>query len=173
MDEIYDVVDKNGNKIREATWTEVHTQGLLHLTAAVLIFKDISKKEVLIQKRSEKMKQTPGQWQHSAGGHILAGDMPDQAIRKEISEELFSGRNLPDFEIKKVLSFLQQDFPNNNEIMHLYEAIYPGPFYHDEKEVAEEPVWKNWGELIKDMKENPNTYTPSFHCIMKEYNHEE
>ncbi len=48
MDEIYDVIDKEGNKISTATWTEVHTKGLLHQVAAVLIFKDDSKSEVLI-----------------------------------------------------------------------------------------------------------------------------
>lgn len=169
MDEIYDVVDEDGNKIREATWTEVHTQGLLHPTVAVLIFKDSSKKEVLLQKRSEKMRQTPGLWQHSAGGHILAGDTPDQAILKEIQEELFFEHALPKLEIKKITTFLQKDFPNNNEFLNLYETEYAGPFYPDQKEVAEEPVWMKWEELIESLKKDPEKYTPSFHCIMKEY----
>ncbi len=168
-DEIYDVVDKEGNKIGTATWTEVHTKGLLHQTAAVLIFKDDSKNKVLIQKRSASMKQHPNLWHNSAGGHILAGQTPDEAIRQEIQEEIFFNHNLPDLEIKNICSFYTNDAPMNNEILHLYEAIHPGPFFYDKKEVAEEPRWIKVDDLIRDISSNPEKYTPNFRRIMKEY----
>ena len=52
LEEVYDVVDKNGNKIGEATWTQVHTKGLLHQNVHGLVFKDDTRKETLIKKRS-------------------------------------------------------------------------------------------------------------------------
>jgi len=168
-DEIYDVVDKEGNKISTATWTEVHTKGLLHQVASVLIFKDDSKEEVLIQKRSANMKQHPNLWQHSAGGHILTGQTPDEAIRREIQEEIFHNHDLPDFKINKVCSFFVNDAPGNNEIMHLYKAVYPGPFFNNPKEVSEEPRWIKVVDLQNDMFRNPSKYSPGSHRIMKEY----
>ncbi len=169
MDEIYDVIDLEGNKIGEATWTEVHTKKLLHQTVAVLIFKDKLKKEVLIQKRSFSMHQHPGLWQHSAGGHILAGDTPDQAILREVQEELFDSQELPSLKLTKVSSFLVADAPNNREILHLYETVYPGPFNHDRGELAEEPRWVSWEELIRDRRVSPDKYSSAFHIILNKY----
>ena len=105
VDEVYDVVDELGKKIRTATWTEVHTKGLRHQTVSALIFKDKTKLEVLIQRRSAAMAQDPGVWQHSAGGHVLSEDTKDKGIRKELQEELFAGHTLPKFEIKKLFTF--------------------------------------------------------------------
>lgn len=169
MDEVYDVIDKEGGKIGKATWTEVHAEGLLHQTVAVLIFKDKTRKEILLQKRNAGMKQHPNLLQHSAGGHVLAGDTLDNAIRKEIQEELFSNHSLPDLEIKKVKTFFTTDISQNNEMMNLFEAIYPGPFYYDKKELAEEPRWIRVDELIEDISARPQQYTPNFRRIIKEY----
>lgn len=168
-DEIYDIVAKNGTKIGTATWTEVHTKGLLHQCASILIFRDKSRNETLIQRRSLRMAQHPGIWQHAAGGHILAGETADEGIRKELQEELFYNHNLPKFKIKKIITFFQNDFPNNRELLTLYEAIYPGPFFHDPKEVAEPPIWITWAELLENIKNNPTQFTPAFHNIIHAY----
>ena len=168
-DEIYDIYDDNGNKTRTATWTEVHAKGLIHRTTAVLVFKCQSRKELLIQRRNHKMEQDPGLWQHSAGGHIISGDTPQDAVKKELKEELFANHELPDIEIREISYFLNQDLPNNKEILHLFETIYSGPFYYDEKELAEEPRWIGFDRLLKDMEENPKKYTHAFRNVIKEY----
>jgi isopentenyldiphosphate isomerase len=168
-DEVYDVVDETGNKIGTATWTEVHAKGLLHQCVSALVFKDTTRSETLLQKRSQNMSQNPGLWQHAAGGHVLAGQSVEQGIRTELQEELFAGHELPDFEIKKVGSFFNHDMPNNKEILNLFEVTYPGPFYFDDKELAEPPTWIRWTDLLKDLKDNPNKYTPVFHTIIKFY----
>lgn len=168
-DEIYDVIDKLGNRISAATWTEVHTKGLLHQCASALIFKDKSKQETLLQQRSLAMAQHPGFWQHAAGGHVLAGDTIDEAIRKELQEELFFNHPLPPLEIKKITTFYNHDFPNNHELLTLYEVIYPGPFFPDPKEVAGPPVWIKWEKLLQEMKQDPKKFTPAFHNIIKAY----
>lgn len=168
-DEVYDVIDQSGAKIGTATWTEVHTKGLLHPNVSVLIFKDKSKQETLLQRRSSTMHQQPGKWQHAAGGHVLAGETPDEGIQKELQEELFHNHPLPQFKIKKILTFHNHDIPNNHELLTLYEVIYPGPFFPDPKEVAGAPIWIKWADLLKDMGANPRKYTPAFHNIIEAY----
>lgn len=168
-DEIYDVVGEQGQVIRTATWTECHTKGLLHKSCSALIFKDTSKKEILLQRRSEKMKQEPRKWQHSAGGHTLCGDTPEECIKKELQEELFDNHTLPPFEIKKVTTFRLNDLPNNHELLTLFEVVYPGPFYFGKKEVAEEPRWIKWDDLMQDLQYNPKKYSQAFLDIILVY----
>ncbi|OGE91153.1 MAG: hypothetical protein A2722_03970 [Candidatus Doudnabacteria bacterium RIFCSPHIGHO2_01_FULL_50_11] len=169
QDEVYDVVNEKGEKVATATWHEVHAKGLLHATAAALVFKDASKKEILIKRRSNSMIQKPGLWEYSAGGHVLAGQTPEGGVRAELQEELFEGRKLPKFVIRPVMKFFNNDIPNNKEILHLFEAIYPGPFFHGRKEVAAPPKWVKWLDLLADMRNKPEKYTPVFHNIIEHY----
>jgi isopentenyldiphosphate isomerase len=168
-DEIYDIVNEDGTSTgKTATWTEVHTSNLLHGSVSILIFKDKSKKDILLHKRSIKMAQDPGVWQHSAGGHILAGDTPLEAIKKEISEELFDNGILPKMEIKEVVTYLHEDFPGNREILTVYESIYPGPFNLGYE--AMECAWVNWKAFLSDLQITPNKYSPACRLLVKKYN---
>lgn len=169
IDEIYDIFDRAGTHIGTATWTDCHTKGLIHKTVACLIFKDASKQEVLLQRRSMRMAQQPGKLQHSAGGHVLAGMSMDEGMRQELQEELFLDRSLPAIKIKEVTVSFQNDLPNNYEFITIYEIIYPGPFFFNPKEVAEEPVLIKWFDLLNDIKNSPEKFAPSFLHIMKAY----
>lgn len=169
VDEIYDVFDEKGNKVRTATWTEVHTLGLLHHTASILIFKDASRRELLIQKRSATVAQHAGLLQHSAGGHILAGDSTEKGMRRELQEELFFDHPLPDLSLTKIVTFFNQDMPTNREFLTLFETIYPGPFFYGPNEVAQPPHWVNWGDLLQDVKKEPDKYSPAFRKILEVY----
>jgi isopentenyldiphosphate isomerase len=168
-DEVYDVVDEQGTVLRTATWTECHQQGLLHQTAAVLLFRDETKQEVLIQRRSMQMKQKPGLLQHSASGHILAGDTPEQGARLEVEEELFGDMRMPSLPLRFVTSFFQNDIPNNYEIVYLYETIHSGPFVPSKEEIAGEPFWMRWDALLVHMQTHPEQYTPAAREAMAHY----
>ena len=115
------------------------------------------------------MKQKPGLLQHSAGGHVLAGDTPKHGARRELQEELFANTQLPELSIRKVTSFLQYDIPKNRELVHVYETIYGGPFFPDTGEVAEEPHWIQWKQLLLDTAAKPELFTPSFLFVLSEY----
>ena len=166
MGEIYDVVDEKDNVTGEATWTEVHAKGLLHRTVAILVFKDKTKKELLIQKRSQKM-TSPGKWENP-GGHVQKGDTYFEAVKKELNEELFSGKSLPDLEIREVCRFLIHDYENNFEKHRLFETYCPGPFYLDHDEVSE-VKFVNFDWLLGDIEKNPGKYSNAFKIQLKEY----
>ncbi len=169
MDELYDIYDSEKNKIGVASWTDVHAKGLLHHTVAVLIFKDRTRQELLIHRRNPAVAQDPGLWQHSAGGHVVASETLQEAIRREVREELFVNHDLPQLEIREVLSFNNRDLPNNNEILHLFETVYPGPFYYDTIELAEEPLWVAFATLLEDVRQWPERYTQAFRNILSRY----
>lgn len=158
IDEVYDVVNEHGVKINTATWTEVHTRGLLHQVSHGILFKDDSRSKTLIKKRISTNLQEPGKYEISIAGHIITGDTPNNTIRKETQEELFADKPLPpSIIIQKLGTYINQDISNNKEIAHLYEIIHPGPFTLEEDE-TEEITWIDWEDLLKDMENNSDKY---------------
>jgi isopentenyl-diphosphate Delta-isomerase len=167
-EEIYDVVDEQGNVLGQASWSEVHSKGLLHQTAAVMLFRDEKREEFLVQRRSEQV-ILPGLLQHSAGGHVISGKTPDEGALLELKEELFHEVDLPGIPLKKVVHFLQRDMPANLELLHIYEGYYDGDFSPNPEELAGRPYWVDWEELLGDVGMRPERYTPSFRLVLEQY----
>lgn len=168
-DEVYDVVDKDDRVVGKATWTECHTRGLRHRSACVLVFRDGTKKEILLQRRSRKMAQDPGKWQHSAGGHVLSGETVRETAVKEMREELFSGMRMPKIRLKKIVKFENDNLRNNREISTVFEAVCPGPFSGKSDEVECDPVWAEADSVRRDIAKRPSRYTESFRNVMRAY----
>ncbi len=168
-DEIYDVVDKKANKIGTATWTQCHVKGLLHQCAHGLVFSDEQKTRVLVQKRSKNAVQGAGLYEASVAGHILSDETPDEAIIRELQEELFGGLSLPGgIKIKRLLSFFNNDLPNNHEIAYLFEIILDGESFTN-RESEEKPQWVEWETLLRRISFSPKKYAKFFRSDIKEY----
>jgi isopentenyldiphosphate isomerase len=157
LDEIYDIVDKKGNKIGKANWTQIHTKGLLHQNVHGLLFKNSDLKETLIKRRTISVAQEAGKYEISVAGHMLSGESPDRAIKRELAEELFNNTLPKDILIRKVAKYFNHDIPNNYEIAHLFRIIYNGDVTL-QREEADEIIWVNWGDLVQDIKKTPSKY---------------
>lgn len=79
---------------------------------------DKTQNMLLIQKRSEGRKLFPGRWEIT-GGHLEAGETPDQCIRRELGEEL--GMTL-DRILGKVHSFYWEGDQDTRNDVYLIEA---------------------------------------------------
>lgn len=87
MDEIIDIVDKNGKPTgKTALKSEAHAKGLYHNTIHLWLY--TSNGEILLQQRSHKKLIFPLLWDVSAAGHIDAGETFTQAALRETKEEL-------------------------------------------------------------------------------------
>ena len=169
-DEIYDVVDKNGHQLGTASWTECHTKGLLHQCVHGLIFNNKSREKILIQKRSKNAIQEPNKWEASTAGHLVSGETPEEGILRELEEELFANHKLPNsIKARKITTFLNNDIPNNNELVYLFEIIYQGPFYYQKLDYSRKPLWIDFDRLLKDINKNPAKYAQFFINDMKEF----
>ena len=84
--EYLDILDEKGNKTGEKDTREnIHKLGLLHSEVAAFIYTDTGK--VILQKRKSNKATYAGVWSVT-GGHVLAGENNEDAIIREIKEEL-------------------------------------------------------------------------------------
>ena len=60
--------------------------GEYHLIVHVCLMNE--REEMLIQQRSDSVAKWPGMWDLTIGGHVLAGETPEQAAEREVQEEL-------------------------------------------------------------------------------------
>jgi isopentenyl-diphosphate delta-isomerase type 1 len=85
--EYIDVVDKDGNKTGQSvSRKEIHEKGFWHKSVHVWFVN--SKKEILLQLRSENKREHPGWWDISVAGHMSAGDDEVTAAIREAKEEI-------------------------------------------------------------------------------------
>ena len=130
QNEMFIVVDESDNIIGYKTRYECHhDKTLIHRTVGALIFND--KGQLLLQKRSQTKDMEAGLWGISAAGHVTQGQTDDEAVHRELQEEL--GINAP-------LTFVCKFITRNDmetESAALFKGIHNGPFTPDDEEVDE------------------------------------
>ena len=91
--ELWDVYDKDKQltgKVVQRSFNQPFSDGEYGLSVHVIIFNDNN--EILIQKRQSTKEIFPNLWDLTCGGHVLHGENSQEAISRELSEEL--GLNL-------------------------------------------------------------------------------
>ena len=87
QEEKFPIVDEAGNVIGSATRGECHSGSkLLHPVVHLHVFN--SKGEIYLQRRPDWKDIQPGKWDTAVGGHIDYGETPEEALRREVREEL-------------------------------------------------------------------------------------
>src|SRR3989304_10069910 len=86
-DELLDLVNEK-DEVIGTVWKSVANKNpkKIHREVAVIIFDE--SRRVLIQQRSFRKALEPGKWMLSAAGHVLAGEDPGIAAKRELIEEL-------------------------------------------------------------------------------------
>lgn len=98
--ELLDIVNDNNELIGKIEDRKiVHEIGLWHREVAVIIINEEGK--MLLEKRAPTKKQSPNKWALCAG-HIEAGDIPENAIVREMKEEIGVDVSINDLEFIKV-----------------------------------------------------------------------
>lgn len=96
-EELLPLVDLQGNVIGQATRRECHGGSfLLHPVVHLHIISPDGK--ILLQLRSASKDIQPGRWDTAVGGHVDPGESIDEALRREVREEL----GLTDFTPEKM-----------------------------------------------------------------------
>lgn len=135
MDEFFPLVNEQGEVIGKATRFVCHSGSfLLHPVVHLYVFNTAG--QLYLQKRSMDKDVQPDKWDTSAGGHVDYGETVQEALYREVQEEL----GITDFEpvfafrypFRSVVEF---------ELVNSYYTIYDGLITPDETEISEGRFW--------------------------------
>ncbi len=138
-------------------------KGILHRAFAIFVFNN--KSQLLIQRRSRLKKLWPGYWENSCCSHPAKEETYVKAGERRLEEELGFSCSL-----KLIDKFQYQapykDIGSENEMCAILIGKYNGKIKPNPREVA---AWK-WietKELKRDIKKNPDEYTPWLKIALK------
>ena len=133
--EIIEVVDREGRVVGAAPRDCVHGDNrLLHRVVHVLVCD--AGNRLLLQKRSLNKKVAPGRWDTSVGGHVDCGEAIEDAMLREMEEELGIRPDMP--------CYAYQYIHTNNvesELVFTYICRYDGPIRFNPEEIDAVKFW--------------------------------
>lgn len=160
-EEYFDIIDESCNIIGKATRKECHgNRSLAHCVVHVLVFNN--KGELYLQKRSINKDIQSGKWDTSVGGHLNLGESFDQAVYRELKEEL--GINTP---VKHLYNYWMRS-PVETEYISTYMCIYDGDIVFDPYEIDDGWFW-SIDEIEKSL--GTGVFTPNFEQEFDKWKH--
>lgn len=152
-EEIFPLVDEKGQVVGRATRKECHSGTmLLHPVVHLHIFD--SSGRLYLQRRSIHKEIQPGKWDTAVGGHVDYGESIDEALLREVREEL----GITDFEPIHNFTYLYQS-PIERELVYSYRTVYEGDIKIDPVEIDEGRYWPV-EEILSQM--GKGIFTPNF-----------
>jgi len=152
-EEYFPIVTEEGMVTGKASRTECHSGTfLLHPVVHLHVFN--SRGELYLQKRAMDKDIQPGKWDTSVGGHVDYGEETEDALRREVREEL----GITDF---KPVFLRSYKFVSDREaeLVNSYYTLYDGDIQPDPVEISEGKFWK-----ISEIEQQlgKNVFTPNF-----------
>lgn len=114
-EEMLDIVDDQDRVLSQAPRSHVLRD--YHIHRAVMFFVFDAEDQVLVNQRSELKELYPGYWSIAFGGHVLAGESYDDAVRREIKEE--TGVDAP----ARLLTSFQKRTGDERENVKVYAVV--------------------------------------------------
>lgn len=157
-DELFPIVNEQGEVIGSATRSECHSGSfLLHPVVHLHIFNE--KDELYLQKRSVHKDVQPGKWDTSVGGHLDLNETVWDALHREVFEELNISTFEPVFAFRYVFQSEVEKELVNSFFTYYSDIITPNP-----PEISEGRFWS-----LQEIRENigKNVFTPNFESEFK------
>lgn len=152
-EEWFPLVDEAGLVIGKATRKECHSgTKLLHPVVHLHVFNNVG--ELYLQKRSLRKDIQPGKWDIAVGGHIDYGETVEEALRREVREEL----GITDFVPEFLKSYIFES-AIEKELVNAFRTTYNGTITPDPSELECGRFWE-----LNEIKKNigKGILTPNF-----------
>lgn len=131
-------VDEQGQVIGEVTRSQAHGDpSQIHPVVHCLVTNRAG--ELLLQLRSQDKDVQPGRWDTSVGGHVSLGETIEQALHRELGEEI--GLDAQAAELEFLYRYLNRS-DIETELVHTYGCVHEGPFVRQVCEIDELRFWQ-------------------------------
>lgn len=158
-EEWFPLVNEAGETIGKATRRECHSGSKpLHPVIHLHVFNEAG--ELYLQKRSMSKDIQPGKWDTAVGGHIDYGETVEEALHREVREELGITDFVPAFITRYVF-----ESPIEKELVNTFRTTYTGPIAPDPSELDGGRFWP-----IEEIKAHigQGIFTPNFEREFRE-----
>lgn len=155
--EIFPIVDEEGNIIGSATRGECHNGSKLLHPVVHLHLLD-SQRRLYLQQRPMWKEIQPGKWDTAVGGHVDFGEEITLALMREVREEI----GITDFTPRFLVKYLFES-ERERELVHVYSTVYDGEIMPSE-ELEGGRFW-SFNELESAM--GKGILTPNFELEFK------
>ncbi len=135
-EEIVDLVDEDDEVIGQAPMREVWARNLLRRGVAAIVRN--RRGEILVHRRADTKDVFPGMYDMFVAGIVGSGESYEDAIRRELAEELGIEGVEPAFLFKS-----RYRDPDVNWWTCGYEVVWDGPIHHQDEEIA-------WGGFMPE-----------------------
>ena len=151
--ELFPIVNEEGTVIGQATRGECHSGSqLLHPVVHLHVFN--SHGDLYLQKRPEWKDIQPGKWDTAVGGHIDYGELLEEALQREVREELGITGFKSEFVDKYVFESQRE-----RELVYVHRTTYDGEIHPSLDELDGGRFWSM--QEIHDAI-GKNVFTPNF-----------
>lgn len=151
--EYFPIVTVEGEVIGKSTRKECHSGSfLLHPVVHLHVFNPEG--DLYLQKRAMNKDIQPGKWDTSVGGHVDFGEEIEEALHREVREELGIVDFKPDFAFRYPFRSDKE-----YELVNSFYVVYSGIITPDPTEISEGKFWK-----LNDIEKNigKDIFTPNF-----------
>ena len=152
-EEWFPLVNEKGETIGKATRKECHNGSKqLHPVVHLHIFNEAG--DLYLQKRPMTKDIQPGKWDTAVGGHVDYGETTEEALRREVREELGITDFTPEFITRYVF-----ESSIEKELVNTFRTMYIGEITPDPTELDGGRFWSQTEILANIGKE---VFTPNF-----------
>lgn len=156
-EEMFPIVDEQGNIVDAATRAECHSGSkLLHPVVHLHVFNKAG--DIYLQKRPEWKDIQPGRWDTAVGGHIDLGENVEQALHREVDEELGIT-----FEEAEALPSYVFESERERELVYPFRLVYEGEIQPS----AETDGGRFWSREELSAQMGKGVFTPNFESEYK------
>ena len=153
QNEQFPIVDEDGNILGAVSRGKAHDGSkILHPVVHLHLFN--SKGELFLQHRPEWKDIQPNKWDTACGGHVDLGENIEQALKREVREEL----GITDFTPESLGHYVFEG-KRERELVYVHKAIYDGEIKPNSEELAGGRFWTK-EEILNNI--GKGVFTPNF-----------
>lgn len=151
--ELFPIVDENGNILGQVSRGHAHDGSkILHPVVHLHVFN--SRGELYLQHRPAWKDIQPDKWDTSVGGHVDLGENVEQALKREVREEL----GITDFSPVSLGHYVFES-KRERELVYVNKCVYDGEIKPSKDELNGGRFW-----TPQEIAENigKGVFTPNF-----------